>query len=174
MSAKKKLKVGDKIVRLGRVYKIFKSEKRKKGKSWEKIIFFKPFFKRQGRRTLVCSIPAKNIEKTGIRRLFTKKKLQKILTELGKKSTVKTSLGVAQAKKILKENNPYKTARVLKYFWLDKHDESTNFTKSRKDVFKMAMRRLVEEVAFVKSISLTKAKKKIRKTLEKALKRVKK
>lgn len=171
MKAKKTFKVGDKIVDFGQVCLIFKTKKRKnpEGKE-EKVIFFRPYFKNDRNRTLLCSIPLKNIKKTKIRRPISKKQLAKLLKSLSQKTKDKKPINLPRLKEILSLNEAQKTAEVLRTLWAIKMDETTTFTKSRKDIFTKAMRRLVEEVAFVGSLPPEKAKEKIKKALEKGKK----
>ncbi len=162
MKKNKLFKIGDKIVRFGRVHKIFDI----KDKDKEKIIFFKPYFKRKYGQTLVCSIPIRNISKTGIRKLLSKKKLQELFRELSLKSEERIRVDLGKARQTIKSNNPFEIAGVLRNLWLEKKDKTQNFTKSRKEVFKLSVKKLVEEVAFVSDVSLRKAKAKIREALE--------
>lgn len=171
MKDKKSFKVGDKIVDFGQVYRIFKIKKQKnaKGKE-EEVIFFRPYFKTKQNRTLICSIPVNNIDKTKIRRPISKKELRKLLKELSQKSDIETPINVSRAREILNLNDPYKTVQILKSLWIEKNDESTNFTKTRESVFGLSMKRLVEEVALVNNVSIEKAKRQIKQTLEKGTK----
>lgn len=171
MKDKKSFKVEDKIIDFGQVYRIFKIKKQKnaKGKE-EKVIFFRPYFKTKQNRTLVCSIPVKNIVKANIRRPISKKELRQLLRELSKKIDIETPINVSRAREILNLNDPHKTAQILKSLWLEKNDESTNFTKTRESVFGLAIKRLIEEVAFVNGVSVGKARRQIKTALEKGTK----
>lgn len=164
-------KVGDKIVDFGQVYRIFKVKKQKnaKGKE-EKVIFFRPYFKTKQNRTLICSIPVNNIEKAHIRRPIAKKELKQSLKTLSKKANIKNQINTTQLREKLFLNDTGKTAQVLKTLWLDQKDESTSFTKSRKDISSLAMERLAEEVAFVGGVSIGKAREQIKAALEKGIK----
>ena len=153
-----KFKVGDKLVHSGQIYRIFKIEKKK-------TIFFKPYLKTRKNRTLIYSIPLSNIDKTNIRKPISKKELRPLLKKLSKKSDIKKPINLAQAKGILNLNDIDKTAQVLKSLWIEKNDESTNFSESRKNVFKLLMKQLVEEVACASGIPLVKARGKIKTAL---------
>lgn len=171
MKDKKSFKVGDKIVDFGQVYRIFKIKKQKNAKGKEEVIFFKPYFKTKQNRTLICSIPVNNIDKTKIRRPISKKELRKLLKELSQKSDIETPINVSRAREILNLNDPYKTVQILKSLWIEKNDKSTNFTKTRESVFGLSIKRLFEEVAFVNSVSIGKARKQIKAALEKGIKK---
>ncbi len=161
------LKVGDKIVDFGQVYRIFKIEKRKntEGKR-EKVISFKPFFRNRQNKGLVCSIPIKNISLTNIRRPISKRKLKELLKRLSKKPETKKPINTKKARNTLNLNGVQKAAQVLKRIWLDKNDGSTNLTKAKRDILDLSMKRLVEEVAFVFGISVAQARKKIKRRLK--------
>lgn len=165
MKDDKTFKVGDKIVRFGQLFRVFKIKKQKNKNKEEKIILFKPYFKTKENKFLVCSIPAASIDKTNIRKPISKKKLRGLLKELSKRSDVKTPIDISKAKQKLTLNNPKINVQILKRLWKEKSDESTNFSKSKHDIFKLAVGRLVEEVAFVGGISLIKARKKIKTAL---------
>lgn len=173
MKNKKPFKVGDKIIDFGQVCRIFKIKKEKntKGKN-EKVIFFRPYFKTRQNRSLVCSIPLNNIEKAKIRRPISKKELRQLLKEFSKNpdADVKTPINISRAREMLNLNDPHKIVRILKSLWLEKNDKSTSFTKTREKVFRLAIKRLVEEVAFVNGVSIGKAKRQMKEHLEKGTK----
>ena len=171
MKDKKSFKIGDKIVDFGQVCGIFKIKKAKKTKGKkEKVIFFKPYFKTKQNRTLVYSIPVNNIKKAKIRRPISKKEVRQLLKEPPKKIDIENPINTTRLREILRLNEAHKTAQVLKTLWADREDESTSFTKSKKDVFSLAMERLVEEIAFVNRVSLRKARKQIKEALEREAK----
>lgn len=171
MKNKQPFKVGDKIVDFGQVYRIFKIKKQKKVKGKkEKVVFFRPYFKTRRNRTLVCSIPVDNITKAKIRRPISKKKLKQLLKELSQKTNIENPINTTRLREKLFLNDAYKTVQVLKTLWADQKNESTSLTKRRKDMFSLAIKRLVEEVAFVNGVSLEKARKQIKTALAKGLK----
>jgi len=171
MKDKKSLKVGDRIVDFGQVYRIFKIEKQKRAKGKEEtVIFFRPYFKTKQNRTLICSIPVNNIKKTKIRRPISKKELRKLLKELSQKSDIEIPINITRAKEMLNLNDPHEIVRILKSLWLEKNDKSTSFTKTREKVLRLAIKRLVEEVALVNNMSIEKAKRQMEEALEKGTK----
>ena len=171
MKDKKSLKVGNKIVDFGQVYRIFKIEKQKRAKGKEEtVIFFRPYFKTKQNRTLICSIPVNNIKKTKIRRPISKKELRKLLKELSQKSDIEIPINITRAKEMLNLNDPHEIVRILKSLWLEKNDKSTSFTKTREKVLRLAIKRLVEEVALVNNMSIEKAKRQMEEALEKGTK----
>ena len=119
---------------------------------------------------MVYSIPVKNIDKTNIRRPVSKKELRQLLKDLSKKSDIQAPLNLNKAMEQLSLNDPYKNVEILKCLWIEKNDESTSFSKSREDIFRLALNRLVEEVAVVSGIYLAKAREKIKAVLKRRAK----
>ena len=172
MKDNRKFRIDDKIVRFGRVYRIFKIKKQKtfKGKK-EKTIFFKPYFKtKKEERDLIFSLPIEKISKINIRKPFSKNEIRELLSRLSEKSDVKEYINVTKAREVLTQNDPNKIVEILRTLWGEKNDESKNLTKSKKDIFKLSIKHLVEEIAFVLGISLVTARKRVRKALEKSTK----
>ncbi len=165
-----KFKVGDKIVDFGRVYRIFKIDNTTEN---DTIIYFKPYFKSKKDGGMTCSIPAKSINKTNIRRPINKLRMNKILKNLSKKTFANdindiNVLEITEAKEVLSINKAGKTAKILKRLWLEKQDESKNFTKSKETAFKHLIERLSEEIAYAGNTSIENAEAKIRSALKKA------
>ncbi|GAG36322.1 unnamed protein product, partial [marine sediment metagenome] len=129
-------------------------------------ICFKPYFKNQQNKNSTSSIPVENISLTHIRRPISKKRLGELLKKLSKIPETKEPVSAKKEKDVLGLNEVQKTVQVLKRTWLDRDDESTNPTKVKRDILDLAMKRLVEEVAFVFDISLARAGKKIKRRLK--------
>ncbi len=163
MEKDKIFNVGDKIIHFGQVYRIFKI----KGKNENKTIFFRRYFKTKENRKLVFSIPISSIDKTRVRKPVSKKKLRDLLKTVSQNPDTKTPINTAKAREWLSLNSPDKSVEILKRLWQEKKNNSEHFNKSKENVFKLAMRKLSEEIAFVFDISLIKARKKIKKALEK-------
>lgn len=172
MKNNKQFKVGDKIVRFGKIYRIFKISRRKNFEGNKtKTIFFRPYFKsKKQEKGLTFSIPIKNLDKTNIRKPLSKKKLKEILDKISEKSKSKININTSKAKEILKKNNPIKATQILKALWKEKNDKSKSLTKTQNDIYNLSMRHLSEEIRFVFDVSLATARKKIKKSLEKGAK----
>jgi RNA polymerase-interacting CarD/CdnL/TRCF family regulator len=168
MNNKHQLKVGDKVVDLGQVYRIYKIKKdRNLEGEKEDYICYKPYFKSAKNQSLVCSIPKSNVEEANLRKPVSKKKIGETLKLLGQKSNSDTTIELTKARGYLRENDPAETARLLKLLWLEKQDEEKELSNSKKKVYQSAMRYLVEEIAVVQNIGLKKAKKKVVRRLKK-------
>ncbi len=156
-----KLEVGDKIVRFGRVFEVFDVTKEKNPCSGEEeeIIHFKPVYATQANQTLVCAIPIKNIERTNIRLPMSDEEVEALLKMM--KGTVDDPtkrFNTRQAKEVLKSNDPEKIALILKRLAVVRRDPDTNFTYTKKRIFRQAMKRLQEEIALVKEIEIEEAR----------------
>ncbi len=160
MASTPRFKVGDKIVDFGQVYRVFKVKK--------ETVFFKPYFKNRLNNGMVCSIPIDNFTKTKMRKPIKKKELKLLMKRLGKKARKDKLLETTRAKDLLNFNDPKKTVRVLRSLWREKADDSINFTKSKKDAFELAIKRFVEEVAFLSGVSVEKSREKIETALNSA------
>lgn len=171
MSYHQAFKVGDKIIDHGQAQRIFKIGKKKTFDAQEKrVIYYRPCLTDDNDGKITYSIPIKNIDKTQIRRPILKEELREILEELSEAIGEEDQLNTVQLRETLHFNCPHKTAQILKILWFDKENESTNFSRQKQDVFKIAMERLIEEVALVTKTSLIEARQKVERALEKSRK----
>jgi len=154
MTAQKEnnFKVGDKVVYFDKICRIFDKK--------EGIIYFRHYFKNTKHRNLVFSIPIENIERIKIRKPFSKSKVKEWLNGLSVRSKKKNTMTTVKLRELLKQNIPVDT-KILKQLWDEKNNNSDNFTPSRRELFKLTMAKLQEEIAFVLEISLLKAREKI-------------
>lgn len=167
MAINKKLRIGNKLVEAGRVYKVFKISFENSNGRKERTIHYKPHYQGINTESLVCSIPECNLEHTDIRTPIKKAEMSQLLEYLSKKSNRKWEVDVVNAKTTLNLNDVHETARVAKVFWREKMKKNVNFTKTKKDVLEAAIDQMVEEVALVIGISVNTAKEKITVALEK-------
>jgi RNA polymerase-interacting CarD/CdnL/TRCF family regulator len=165
----KKYKVGDKIVRFGRVYEIFKvtEEPVLEGEGTEEIIHFRPVYETVANKSLICSIPAENVEKTNMRQPLSKEEVEELIDFLRETIEMKKRFNTRQAKELLKSNDPDKIAMILKKLAIVKHDPDTNFTYTKKRIFRKAIKRLQEEIALVKDMDLDETEKMLTEILDK-------
>lgn len=168
MSDIQHLKIGDKIVDFGQVYKIFKIKKDKAlDGTREEYLYYKPYFKSDKNFSLICSVPKSNFKKANLRKPVTKKKTNEILEILGKKPNDETKVTPKQVSDYLKKNDPTETARLLKLLWLEKQSEEKKFATRKKTIYQNTVRCLVEEISVVQKIGLKEARQKIRRCLKK-------
>lgn len=159
-------KQGDEIVRFGFVWRIFKI-KQQKGQNGqnEETAFYQPVFRKNQNGKLNLSIPIKNIRNTLIRRPVSKKEANSLLKDLRKKPETEIKLDLNRIKEKLELNSFTESMTVLKNLWWNQKENFETFTKSKKNVLDLAIKKLSEEVAFVYKLPLTKAKQKIKEAL---------
>jgi len=157
----KKLRVGNKLIEGGRVYKVFKITFLENEGRKERIIHYKPHYQDSNYGSLVCSIPECNLVDTDKRMPVSKREILDILKYLSKRSNRKNEVDAVDAKSVLSLNDFHETAKVLKGFWREKIKKDVNFTKTKSDVLQRAIDNMVEEVALVFGISTDNAKQKI-------------
>lgn len=161
MGKTKRLKIGSKLIEKGKTYRVFKIKKKKIEDKYQRIIYYKPFFKNSLNESIVCSIPESSIINAHIRKPVSKDKIDEVLTVLSKRIRERQPLDIIKAKDILNSDDIFKTAKILKRYWKAQKREGEALSKSKKDVLNLAIDRIVEEVALVSGISLSKAKDKI-------------
>jgi len=168
MSEEFQLKVSDKLVDCGQVFRIYKIRKDKSfnGKR-EDYIYYKPLYKSDNNQTFVCSIPISNFEEANLRRPVTPKKIKRTLEILSEELNGETTISVQEAIEYFKENDPLESARLLKLLWLEKQDEEKQLSTKKKMIYQKAMKHLEEEVAVVQNIGITQARMKIVRRLKK-------
>ena len=167
---KKDFKKGDKLVRFGRVYEIYKVSNEEDPETGEKerYIHFQPVYETQANRSLVCAIPISNIDKTNIRQPMSEEEEDELLEmrmEMVEDQTKR--FNTRQAKEVLKSNDPRKIALILKRLAVVRRDPDTNFTYTKKRIFRKGMKRLQEEIALVKKMELEETSQMLRDLLKK-------
>ncbi len=166
---KNKFKKGDKIVEFGHVFKVFDIKRQKNSNGeFEKVLYFRPYFESTKTSAITCSIPVNNVEKTLIRRIITRKELRELTKKLKKKNIKNEEEfpAINIVKALLDSNDPADTVRVLRILWREKSKKTETFSKSKRDVFNLAMDRLVQEFALISGASLEDANQKIRLSLQ--------
>lgn len=158
-----KVKVGDKIVENGRVYRIFKIKKRKLNGEAKRFAFFRRYYKKDTDRSVVSSLPVDAVDKANIRKPVNKKDIKRAKKILSKgKSRKKVKLKTLKSK--FNENDIVKTAEVAKRLWDEKQDRE-NLPPTKKKLYKKSIRSLSEEFAFVLDKNLKEGKKLVKKQL---------
>lgn len=157
------IKVGDKIVEKGRVYRIFKIEKQEVNGEEKKIAYFRPYYKKDKYGSIISTIPVENIKEANIRKPVDRKKLTEIRKVLsGKTFAQKAKLKDLKQKFI--ENKIKETAEVVKYLWEEKQRRE-KLPPSKKKLFQNTMRSLSEEFAFASDKKLKKGRESVKRAL---------
>ncbi|OGM28487.1 hypothetical protein A2801_00940 [Candidatus Woesebacteria bacterium RIFCSPHIGHO2_01_FULL_41_10] len=165
----KPLVVGDAIVELGSVYRVYKVGKKVTFNNENlEHIFYKPVYDTPENRTLDCSIPVKNIDQARMRRPISRQKINEIMVFLSTHQTVRIEVDLNQSKEDLMQNDPHVSAQVLKRIWMELQRDDVNATTSRQSLFETALTRLSQEVALKFEITLPQAKKKLERALKRA------
>lgn len=120
MESSKTYKVGDKLVERGKVYRIFKVEKKKTNGEIERVIHYCPYYKNSMNKTLICSIPESSLINSSIREPVSKKEIKELILNLSKKTRKASDLNTDQAKATLNLNDIHKTANILRRYWREK------------------------------------------------------
>ncbi|MGI6278736.1 MAG: hypothetical protein ACOYJ8_02960 [Patescibacteria group bacterium] len=165
------LKVGDKIIDFGRVYRIFKINKKKKS-SPGRLIHFRPFYKKVNNRDLICTIPEENLSKTNMRRPLKKKEIKELLKDFLSPLDSAESVNYDQAKKVIATNDLSAMINSTKNLYYSRKIEGKDFTVSQKRIFNSLIGRIAEESAFILGKKPEEIKEKINNSLKKGLKKL--
>ncbi len=158
------LKVGDKIVDNGRIFRIFKIGIREALGEKNKIVYFKPYFANGSNTSTIVSIPLKSLKSSDIRKPVDKSKIREVRNLLAiKNSNSKIDTDILKEK--ISENEIEQTALVAKYLWQEKNDEDKSFSLTKRRLLDEAIRSLSEEFAFVLGKNLDSAEKSIKRAL---------
>lgn len=162
MKKKRKFKVGDKIIELGQVFRIFKIEEVKNGNGQtERVIFYNPYYQTENTQSVVCSIPVKSITQTFIRRPIKKAQFNALFEKLNGKKRSNHYFDLNIAKTLLKSNDLSDTIDLLHFLIKERKKDKENFSKSKRDIMDESINILIQEFALVDGVSLKKAREKI-------------
>lgn len=162
MGNKINYRVGTKIIEAGRVYRIFKINKKKFNGKTEKCIHYRPFFKNSPQRQITCSMPETSFLSSNIRKPASKKTISELLTYLSKKAGGLTPLDAVKAKADLVSKNDFKVnIKILRKCWAEKKRKENGLTRRKQEVFNIVLEGLTEEIALAYRISLQTAENKI-------------
>lgn len=168
MAKLRQVTIGDPLVRFSTIYEVFKIKEQKKKNETQRVIYFKPVYTTRKNETLICSIPENSLDKTNIRQPMKNKEIDALLKELSNPEVDQISFKRQSVHKRLNENEAQELVLILKNLWIDKQDEDRNFTISKKTMFANAKKRLAQEIAYVKSLSIEKAERLIEQQLNAA------
>ena len=144
------LKVGDRVVRYGRVLKVFQI----KGDT----VYFQPHFNPQTSNGLTYQISLKNVTKSNIRKLVTKQKLQDLFKSILNTDSELGAINDLEIRSSLNANNLLQTLKVIKNLWLEKTGRPGTLASGKQNIYQQAMDQATEEVAAVKGLKLDKAR----------------
>lgn len=151
--------VGDYIVDSSCVH-VITAIKQQKGPSGqaETYLFYEPVLGSDKR--YVASIPVKNLEKSGTRKVLTVKEAEKLMADLANKS-IDGEYDTVMAREEVYRNEPERIVKVLKYFWKNKDE----LTKTDANLTEEILEHLCREIAFVTNKKTLAVKETMMKTL---------
>lgn len=160
MTNQSKIKVGDKFVEGGRVYRVHKVSVADD----VRLLHYRPYFKDSHIPQIECSIPECNIVEANIRIPVSEEEIDFIFEDFSKRGSGTESLDTIKEKSTLLCNDIFVSAKILKIYWTaQKKDE--NFNKSKRDVLELAFEKVIEEIALVRGTTLIEARETIKSTL---------
>lgn len=159
-----KVKVGDKIVENGKVFRVFKIKKKKINGEEERIAFFRRYYKKGADTSVVGSIPVKNIKDANIRMPVDKDEIKKAKKKLSN-GKEEDDLNLKALKKKFNENKIIETAEIAKHLW-EERKRREKLPPTKKKLLKQSLRSLSEEFAFVLDKKLDKARKTVKRNLK--------
>jgi RNA polymerase-interacting CarD/CdnL/TRCF family regulator len=157
------LKVGDKIMDNGQVQRVYEIKTREKNGETVKIALFRPYYKKGKDTTVLSSVPVKNFNEANIRKPMDKSTLKDVRAVL-KDGVENSELELKDLKEKMNENDPFETATVAKYLWIEKKDRE-KLPPSKKKIYKKALRALSEEFAYAMGKRPEKAKASVKRAL---------
>lgn len=163
-------KKGDVLIGQGTVFVVVSIEKRKnmEGKEVDYLVY-EPYFKTKRTKTLRCSMPVENIEKTAKRSLVSKKELKDLLAQIEEVEKDHESPSPNDVDEVINGAELSKRLEVLKGMWLDKHNPDTKLSISKIGSFKKIFLQASQEVAAVMGKTLEQAEDLLTKRLTKAI-----
>lgn len=162
------LQKGDIIVDFGRIYQItdIKQRQNADGES-DEYIFYKTCIKSQRNGDIACSMPVKNIAKTYKRLLASNDDIDKTLEILSCKEALEYDKN--EVEEIFNRNNLEDIAKVIRDFENRKLSKDSDFTATDRDTLEKGLNHLCLELATVRKIDLSDAKKIVRDCLKKQI-----
>lgn len=164
------LKIGDKIIDFGRVYRVFKISQITTSQGKTRLIYFRPFYRKNNNQDLVCTIPEDNLSETNIRRPLSKKAIREGLAKFSLFSAPSGLINFDQTRKITSMNDFFAMVDLAKDLYYSRKGENKEFTVSQKRVFNSLVGRVSEEAAFVLAQKPDQVEKKIDLLLRRGLK----
>ena len=90
-----------------------------------------------------------------------------LIKVLSKTIEVDVPVNIIEYKEAFNSYDPHEIAYTLKRIWIEKQEEADGISKSKNELYKAAMKILVEEVALLKKTTVSEAEKIITKALKK-------
>ena len=152
------LKVGDRVVRYGRVLKVFQIK--------NEMVYFQPNFTSPSNNSLTYQVSAKNVHASNIRKVVSKKELQQLFKSILSQPAELGSINSMEVRLSLTNNDLTETLKALKNLWLERIGKTASLASGKLSIYQQALEQATEEVAAVKNVALDKAKQAIMSALK--------
>ena len=150
MSNHLRLKIGDLVVRYGKVLKVSQLNK--------DTISLQPLSKLQSSNGLTFTIKFDSPQEGHLRRLISKDKLKQLMNQIIKKPITKEDCPVYDSNSALNSNRLADSLWVIKTLFLEKQEKSNTLPGGKLTIFQKALIQITEEVAAVTNTTIEKAK----------------
>jgi len=119
-------------------------------KNQPEIVYYKPYQISDKNKSLVCSIPALNLNRAGLRKLLGPKEITSLLADLSKPySYTPSRFDLKTAKETFLSNNLVQIIPLLQNLWSALKSETVKDDKNAKALMESILNHLIEEITFV-------------------------
>lgn len=157
-----KFKVGDLVVRFGKILKI--------STIMAASIKLRPFFDLQSNHGITYSIPSQNFDNGHIRHLVSQESLPQLLKLNLTPSSKTVIINVTETKSALSTHELSESLELIKTLWLEKQNHAGFLPGGRLNLYQQALTQASEEIAAIKGILPEAAKILVLNTLKKSQK----
>lgn len=155
-----KFKVGDLVVRFGKILKI--------STIMAESIKLRPFFNLQSNHGITYSIPSQNFTDGHIRPLVSQENLSQLLKLNLTRNSDAVTVNVTETKTTLSTHELSESLELIKTLWLEKQTHAGFLPGGRLNLYQQALTQASEEIAAIKGILPEAAKTLVLNTLKKA------
>lgn len=158
------LKVGDRVVRYGRVLKVFQIK--------SKTVYFKPNFASPSNNSLVYQMSSQNVKGSNIRKIVSKKELKDLFDSILSLPEELGAINSMEVRSSLSGNDLTETFKAIKNLWLERIGKTASLASGKLSIYQQALEQATEEVAAVRNLALDKARQVIMSALKSGKKEV--
>lgn len=139
-------------------------------KNQPEIVYYKPYLVSDKNKSLVCSIPADNLNRAGLRKLLDSTEIPSLLTSLSKPYiSTPSRFDLKTAKEVFLSNNLVQIVPLLQNLWSATKSDTIKDDKNARALMESIINHLTEEIAFVTKSSSDSISQKITKSLNRSL-----
>lgn len=160
-------KVGDVLVKFGKLYKIFKIKQQQDEEATQDIAYYKPVFVKSKREEMICSIPLSNISGAMLRRPIEKSKFEVFLNNLvEKKDMIEEKLQIKTMGDLVHSEDLEQKSKIIAHLWMKKQDPEVKVSTSEFNFLNELIESVAEELAFAYDLDPKSAQEEIISKLE--------